>query len=185
MSVSIRLAGLLFLTSLTAAAAFADDTPDWTERIVAEERDAATRAVGTVRFALSRPTAITARIGTVLSRQPTAFDCTATCDHVGPLFQIEAGIGGAQLSAGYARVIGDRRREGFLLSNVYVGFGVKGAVLRTWGEAARRHRDQTFVGAEGEFTITNVNLTVGVFRRVSDEPTRDRWLTVLGVGWGF
>lgn len=156
-----------------------------TEKIRAEEDLAATRVVLPYRIALSHPQALSARLGALWSRQPTAFECTATCDYVGPLFQVDAGTGSAQLSAGYARVIAGQRRGGPLLSDVYVGFGVKGALLRTFGNTTRRYRDQTYVGLEGEFTITNLNFTVGAFRRVSDDATADRWLTVFGFGWGF
>jgi len=187
----IRLA-LAALMAFTAARAQAPAPPAGdpsaralTEAIVAEESPRTTRTLGLYRARLSHPQVLSASVGTLWSRQPAAFACTATCDHIGPFLQLEAGTGSAQLSAGYARVIADRRRDRFFASDVYLCFGVKGALLRTFGNTLARHRDRTYVGAEGEFTITNFNFTVGVFRRVSDEPGDDHWLSVFGFGWGF
>lgn len=168
-----------------ASSAKDDSGPSLTEQIIAEESSQTSRLIGLYRFAFSHPQTFTARVGTVLSRQPSSFRCTSTCDHIGPLFQVEAGTGSAQISAGYARIMGDRRKDGFFLTDVYVGFGVKGALLRTFGNTTHRHRNRTYVGVEGEFTITNVNFTAGAFYRVSDQNTDDHWLTVFGVGWGF
>ena len=118
-------------------------------------------------------------------RQPASYDCTTVCQFRGWLFQAEPGLAGGQLSAGYAVVTGEKGRNKHFLSNVYVGYGVKGALLRTWGEANLDPPDQTLLGVEGDFTVIRVNFSLGVFRHVGSGEPDDRWLIAGGIGWGF
>ncbi len=65
-----------------------------------------------------------------------------------------------------------------------MGFAVKAALLRTWGNATLDPPGQTFAGVEGAFTVTRVNFSLGLFGRLSDRGDRD-WLATAGIGWGF
>ena len=49
-----------------------------------------------------------------------------------------------------------------------MGFGIKGALLRTWGTSTLDPSGQTFAGIEGAYTVTRVNLSVGLFRSLSE-----------------
>jgi hypothetical protein len=118
-------------------------------------------------------------------RQPASHHCRTVCDQRGPLVQLEAGLGGVQLAAGYAVVVGERRRNERYLSAVYVGFGAKGVVLRTWGDSPLDPQHQTLAGVEGDFTITSVNFSLGLMRGVSPEAADPRWVVSWGLGWGF
>jgi hypothetical protein len=88
-------------------------------------------------------------------------------------------------SAGYAYLIASQTPGRRFLSEVYVGVGVKGSLLRTWGATSVEPADQTFAGIEGEFTITRFNFSLGVLYGLSDHGREDRWRTTFGVGWGF
>ena len=66
-----------------------------------------------------------------------------------------------------------------------MGFGIKGALLRTWGDASFDRADETFLGTEADFTVTQVNFRLGIFRSVSADPDEDPWMVTGGIGWGF
>ena len=155
------------------------------EQILREDRDRTTRVVGLSRARVSHPQQISAAIGAMVARLPTSYDCTAVCEFRGLLLQAEPGLAGGQLSAGYAVVVGETNGNGRFLSDVYLAYGIKGALLRTWGNADLEPEDQTLFGIEGDFTVIRVNFSLGVFRHIGSGDPHDRWLISGGVGWGF
>ena len=78
--------------------------------------------------------------------------------------------------------------EGFFSgsgSDVYAGWGVRAAALRTWGKSAFDPPGQTFLGVEGDLTLTSANLSLGVFRGVDRDDEDREWIGMVGLGWGF
>ena len=185
---------LLFLLTLVTTVAAGQDTPrpsdpgvdsGLVERIVAEEQDFEVRRVGLARLRASRPQVLSAGVGVIWARLPKNFACVSACEYRGPIVQIEPGIGGGQLSAGYAFLIASRPPGERFLSDVFIGAGIKGSLLRTWSGSTINPSDQTFVGAEGEFTITRFNFSLGALYGVSDNSRGNRWRATFGFGWGF
>jgi len=157
-----------------------------TERIVAEQQDRELRVVGLGRVRVSFPQRISGALGAMVVRQPVDYDCRTVCEFRGLYVQAEPGYSGAQISAGYAVVMGETDRSSRFLSRPYLGWGVKGALLRTWDSANLTPSAQTFVGAEGELSIIRINFSLGAFRSVDSgpEPEND-WIVAGGMGWGF
>lgn len=181
-----RVAILVVLGLLgTPAWGAGDQAEDVEAAVVLEDATLEYRRVFVARARLSHPQRISGSLGMLLARLPSGFECTTVCDFRGWVFQIEPGWNGGQASAGYGMVIGDQRPRTDYVANVYVGFAVKGAVLRTWGDSPVEPSSQTFLGVETELTITRVNLSLGLFRSVSDGVHDDRWLVSGGLGWGF
>jgi hypothetical protein len=143
------------------------------------------RFVGVGRARMSHPQVLSIGIGTMIVRQPADWPCTAVCRYRGTLLQIEPGLGGAQASAGWATLMADRREGSTFLSRAYVGWGVKGAVLRTWGDAPLDPEDQTLIGVEGEFSVIGINFTLAVFRSLDESEGAEPWRLGGGLGWGF
>lgn len=98
----------------------------------------------------------------------------------GFLLQAAAGSGGGVLSFGvgaHARV----DEEDFRGS---LGFGLRAALARTWGDPIGTEPGLTYLGPEIDLSIVRVNLTLGVLWRVSGQ----RGATTLfswGVGFGL
>jgi hypothetical protein len=162
-----------------------DEDAALTARILQEERDAERRAVALARVRLSFPQRVSATIGAVVARQPKSYDCTSVCEFRGLLLQAEPGLAGGQLAIGWADVMGESRGNEQFLSRVYLGWGVKAALLRTWGDADLTPPDQTLVGVEGEFTVIQINFSLGLLRALSPDDARDTWIVTGGIGWGF
>jgi hypothetical protein len=181
-----RYVALFLLGILCAPAGNADEVSNDAETaVVLEEGTLALRKVWVARARFSHPQRLSGSVGILMARLPADFECATVCDLRGWIFQVEPGWSGGQVSAGYGMVIGDQRPETTYVANVYVGYAVKGAVLRTWGDSPVEPSTQTFVGVETEVTITRVNLSLGLFRSVSDHHSGDRWLVAGGLGWGF
>jgi hypothetical protein len=155
-----------------------------TRQILEEEGESRRRTVGLLRLRASYPQKISAGFGWMRVRLPSSYDCRTVCDFQGPVFQIEPGLAGIQLSAGYAHLIGETRRSKHFLKAVYVGYGAKAVLLRTYGDSPLEPSGQTLIGAEGDLTVASVNLSLGVLRSLSDERERD-WIVTFGLGWGF
>ncbi len=89
-----------------------------------------------------------------------------------PALEVEAGIGGGRAAVGL-----DNHGSGSF------GYGLKGALLRTWIEPLGVDEDQTFLGLEGELSIKQLLFHVGGYRRVSDGD--DDWLASAGIAIRF
>jgi len=157
---------------------------EWTERIIAHERDTTRRTVRMAAIRLSYPQVVSASIGWISTRQPRDYDCRTPCDLWGVFGQIEPGLGGGKASVGYGRVIAELRKGPFALSSVFLALGIKGTVLHSWGDESQLPSNQTYAGPEFEFSIARVNMGIGVLGRVSGDDGR-RWVITGQLGWGF
>lgn len=174
--------GLALCLSAATSAALADDGA-LTARILKHDRDLERRVVGLSRVRFSHPTQLSGTVGAMVARQPAEYDCTTVCEYRGWLFQAEPGLTGGQVSAGYAVVNGEKRRNRHFLSRIYLAYGLKGAVLRTWGSSNLDPSAQTLAGLEGDFTVIGVNFSLGLFRPL--QSSDESWVVTGGVGWGF
>ena len=158
---------------------------DLIEQIREHDSRTEVRRIGLLGLRLSHPQQVAGSLGAIWVRQPVDFDCSSACDFRGPLAQIEPGVAGVQLGAGYAVLVGEKGRNTHYLRRIYVGLGIKAALLRTWGDAAVEPADQTFAGLEVDAAVAQVNFRLGLFRSLSRAGTEDRWLVTGGLGWGF
>jgi len=180
---------LLSLLALPCAAE-SDPVPDprhdpLVEQIRRHDSRKEMRRVGLLGLRLTYPQEVAGTLGFLWARQPVDFDCTTGCDFRGPMVLLEPGIAGAQVSAGYAIAVGDKGRNDFFLRRIYVGWGIKVAFLRNWGNDALKPETQSFLGLETEFTITQFNLRFGVFRSTATGEVERPWMVTGGIGWGF
>jgi hypothetical protein len=183
---------ILLLVTVAAAAAEPQDPPatepaadDLTKRILEEEQDSELRVVGVSRVRLSFPQRISAGVGAMFSRQPTIYDCRTVCEFRGLFVQAEPGYSGGQLSIGYADIMGEKGDNEHFLTRVYLAWGVKAALLKSWNGADLTPSDQTLLGVEGDFTVIRINFSLGVFKHVGSGDPDEPWLLTGGVGWGF
>jgi hypothetical protein len=189
-SLAVLVAAVLATGPLAAAPS--DEAPaaenlsgDITSGILEEERNLERRVVGLSRIRLSFPQRLSGAVGAMVVRQPANYDCSTVCEFRGLFVQAEPGLSGGQLSAGYATVMGEKGRNEHFLSSVYLGYAIKGALLRTWNDADLRPSDQTLLGVEGDFTIIRINFSLGLFRRLGSGDVDDPWVIAGGVGWGL
>jgi hypothetical protein len=181
---------LLALLAALPCPAAQDETSDAAPNDLIEqirEHDSRTerRRVGLLGLRLSYPQRVAGSLGAIWVRQPADFDCATVCDFRGPFAQIEPGLAGVQLGAGYAVLVGEKGRNTHYLRRIYVGLGVKGTLLRTWGDAPVNPPDQTFAGVEVNASIAQVNFRLGMLRSLSDPASGEHWLVTGGLGWGF
>lgn len=134
---------------------------------------------------VSHPQKVSASIGWIFSRQPTAYRCGTVCDYQGWTVSLEPGLGGGKVSGGYGRIFSVESLEGNRLRRIYMAGAGRLALLRTWGDANLEPIARTFVGFEGSIAVTQVQLNVGVFRRVSSGDPQEDWLVSVGLGYGF
>ncbi len=154
--------------------------------LIRQEQDSESlRWVGTVRARLSYPQRFSVGLGAMAAPQPAEHECIAVCHYRGLIAQIEPGISGGQFSIGWARLVAERRRDAPLLTDVYVGWGIRAAVLRTWGNSGLTPEEQTLAGIEGQFSVARVGFSLGVMYRLSPDHERSRYLVTAGIGWGF
>jgi hypothetical protein len=158
---------------------------DLESHIEHEEQDLETRMVGLGRVRLSVPQHVSGSLGMLIARQPGDFDCTTVCEYRGALLQVEPGLAGGQVSAGYAVVVGELGDNDHFLSNVFLGYGVKAALMRTWGDSSLSPPEQTLLGIEGSFTVIRINISLALFRPVGSDDFDDPWIVGGGLGWGF
>lgn len=154
-------------------------------RIREYDRDLVKRKVGLLGLRLSNPLRLSGSLGGMYVRQHRDYDCTTVCDFRGPFYQFEPGLTGAKLGVGYGTIVGEKERNRHYLRRVLVGFGIKGALMRTWGDASFGRSNETFLGTEADFTVTQVNFRLGLFRSVSADADEDPWMVTGGIGWGF
>jgi hypothetical protein len=161
-------------------------TPSDLERhIQHEEQELETRMVGVGKVRLSVPQRVSGSLGMLIARQPADIDCTTVCEYRGALLQVEPGLDGGQVSAGYAVVVGELGDNDHFLSNVFLGYGLKAALMRTWGDSSLSPPDQTLLGIEGNFTVIRINFSLALFRPVGSDDPADPWVVGGGLGWGF
>ena len=123
---------------------------------------------------LGNPQIVSASAGILVGEiDPADPSASGTQLPTGLLLQVEPGLGGGKLSAGYA--------TGLL---PYAAGGVKASWLRTWGHPLFAEPGRTYVGVEGEATFF-IKLSLGVLRRVAGEGDSGRWMVTGGLGLGF
>lgn len=143
------------------------------------------RTGGLLRAQWAYPAQAAVTFGVIVTKLPSDFDCKTTCLYRGATVQGTAGMGAGELTIGYGSLVGETGYGSWLLRRVYVGYGVRAALLRTWGTSELDPDGRTYWGVEGAFTISQFSLTVGVFRpTIPDDATRS-WRLFGGVGWGF
>ena len=155
-----------------------------TRQILEEEGDGRRRTIGLIRLRASYPQQISAGFGWMRTPLPANGGCRNVCKLAGPTFQVEPGLAGVQLSAGYAHIVGELWGSHRFLKSVFVGYGGKAVLLRTYGDSPLTPDSQTLIGAEGAFTVASANLSLGVLRSVSGNRDRN-WIVTFGLGWGF
>ena len=188
-SLGTRLLALAMLMALPLAAAHAEDPvgelTEAEQAVLDDYLSIERRTVAVIGARLSYPQRVSASLGAMFVRQPADYDCRTVCDFRGPLIQLEPGMDSLQLAVGYGMLVGERKDNSFALSDVYVGRGLKGVLLRTWEGSPLSPETQTLVGVEGEFTVTRVNFSLGVLRSLSGSDPDRRWVATGGIGWGF
>ena len=140
---------------------------------------------GIARARLSYPQLASVGLGMLIGERSKAYDCTIQCEVHGWLASVEAGAGGAVFNLGPAYLIGELGDNKYFLSRRYMGYAVRGSVMRTWGETPYRPDGEWHAGVEGEFTVVSLNLTLGVYRRIGHHGGGEPWLFSGGIGWGF
>ncbi len=88
-----------------------------------------------------------------------------------PVIEGELGLGGGKILAGM-----DTVGTGF-------GYGIKGAIMRTWFESIGVDKDNTYLGIELEGSYDRMILGLGGYRRV--EGDGDSWATSISLGFRF
>ena len=157
-----------------SGSAFADgDLPD------------ARRSGGLIRAHWDYPAEASVGFGVIVTRMPGNFDCKTTCNYRGATIQGSVGLGAGELAIGYGSVVGETGHGDWLLRRVFVGYGVRAALLRTWGESSLTPEGRTYWGVEGAFTLSQFNVMIGVFRPVSPSDDLRSWHVFGGAGWGF
>jgi len=182
--------GLLALPA--AAQEVGDDAPaqssssEVADRVQGDVDETSIRWLGIARVRYSIPLEFSAGGGAVLARMPASYDCATFCEYRGFVAQIEPGSAGGQLGVGYARVIATRKPRSAFLNNVYVGWGARAVLVRTWGDSELDPERQTLAGFEGQFALPRLTFNLGVLRRISSaHEDADRYVYTAGIGWGF
>jgi hypothetical protein len=168
---------LLFASVAWAAEVTVDD-------VRAEDGSRQARWAGMLRVRAGYPLTVSAGVGAVRTKLPESWECVTTCPYQGWVLQVEPGLHGVQASAGYATLMAEKRHNKFFLADMFVGYGVKGVVVRTWGDSRLGPGEQTLAGVEFSFTVTRVNFSVGTLRRISGHADQE-WVIAYGMGWGF
>ena len=144
------------------------------------------RWFGTARARYSTPLQFSIGVGALVTRLPDSHDCVEFCEYRGLVLQAEPGTAGGQLGVGFARLMGRRRPSSPFLTDVYVGWGARAVVLRTWGDSGLDPSVQTLAGLEAQFTLVRFSFSAGVMRRISSaHDDADRFVYTAGFGWGF
>ena len=169
-----------------APASGEDATPlDSIDRELRRETEREHQLFGLARARLSYPLIASVGLGMLIGERSKAYDCTIQCEVDGWLASVEAGAGGAVFNLGPAYLIGELGDNKYFLSRRYMGYAIRGSVVRTWGETAYRPDREWHAGVEGEFTVVSLNLTLGVYRRIGHHGAGEPWLVSGGIGWGF
>jgi hypothetical protein len=159
--------------------------PELVDRIIREDRDLERRVAGLWRARLSDPLFVSAGVGAIVVKMPSAYECVTVCEWRGLMAMADAGVHGAQVDVGWGVVVADQIDREHFLSRVYMAYGLKASVMRTWGDSGLNPPDQTLAGVEGEFNIIGLNISLGVYRHVGGGDPEDDWILAGGLGWGF
>lgn len=151
----------------------------------AEDAGDAPRTAGLIGASWNYPTRATVDFGVIATHMPASFECRTACLFHGATIQVVAGLGGGELAVGYGSLIGETGSGSWLLRRVFVGYGVRAAVVRTWGLSTLDPSGATFLGVEGAMTIAQFGMKLGVFRELEPVSGERDWRVFGGAGWGF
>jgi len=151
----------------------------------AQDDAEASRTAGLIGAFWAYPTKASVGFGVVATRMPANFECQTACLFRGLTIQGTAGLGGGEVSLGYGSLIGETGHGTWLLRRVFVGYGVRAAVVRTWGLSTLDPDGATFLGVEGAMTVAQFGMKLGVFHRVEPVSRQGDWRVFGGAGWGF
>ena len=163
----------------------ADGRDEASDAVRREAEDLSRFRVGTVRARLHWPLQVAGGAGILVGHRPASWDCATVCEFRGFHAQGEIGLGGAQVAAGWASLVGETTSSSHWISSVFSGWAVRGALMRTGGNSTLTPEWQTFAGFEGTLSATRGSLSLAVYHRISDTPSKDSWLIGAGLGWGF
>ena len=151
----------------------------------AEDAAEAPRTAGILGAYWGYPTKASLDFGVIATKMPANFECQTTCLFHGVTIQGAAGLGGGEISIGYGSLIGETGRGRWLLRRVFVGYGVRAALVRTWGISTLDPNGATFVGIEGAMSVAQFGMRLGLFRRAEPVAGQKDWQVFGGAGWGF
>jgi hypothetical protein len=143
------------------------------------------RTAGIIGAYWGYPTKATVDFGVIATRMPANFECETNCLFHGATIQAAAGLGGGEIAIGYGSLIGETGRGTWLLRRVFVGYGVRAAVVRTWGISTLDPEGATFAGIEGAMSVAQFGMKLGLFRRLEPVAGQNDWRIFGGAGWGF
>jgi hypothetical protein len=142
------------------------------------------RWYGIARFRYSYPQQLSVGFGAMLVNQPEDTDCSSTCMVQGWQFEIEPGLYGTQGSVGWGKLSGTTGRTKRLMHTVYLGWAVRGVLMRTYRDFRYTPLPKTLAGIEGSFTFARLNFSLGLLHSLSSGTGND-WIISLGAGFGF
>jgi hypothetical protein len=159
--------------------------PGMPDEILAAERDRSRRTYNLWRGAISVPLSAAATFGVVSTTLPRTSDCRSLCEMRGLTAHLSAGLTGGEVAFGWARLFAESTHGQRSLRPPPLAYGVRGAVIRTWGDSALTPQAQTLVGAELALTITRVSFTAGVFVPVDAGHHHQSRVFTGSIGFGF
>jgi hypothetical protein len=154
-------------------------------RLEALEHDRSRRSFTLWSIGFADPRSVFAALGVLSASLPRTSDCHSVCDLRGPTVHLALGSTGGQVAVGWARAIAETGENGRILADVYLAYGVRGVIVRTWGDTSRAEANRTLAGIEGAFTITRVSFIASLLRRLGSDGLRGRWRVSAGLGLGF
>jgi hypothetical protein len=160
-------------------------SPALTAKLAAIERDRVPRTFVPWSVGYFYPRSFSGSVGLLFTEVEATNDCRSLCDLRGPTVQVALGPTGAQVSAGWGRLITEATAGRRILANVYLAYGLRGTIVRTWGDSPLAPRVQTLTGVEGALSIARVSFTFGVLRPVGGTGGDRRWVFSGGLGYGF
>lgn len=155
-----------------------------TQRVREELENLERRWYGIGRVRYTYPQQLSVGFGAIIVNQPKDTDCSSTCMVTGWQFEIEPGLYGTQASVGWGKLTGATGRTKRLMHTVYLGWAVRGVVLRTYRDFRYTPLPKTLAGVEGSFTFARLNFSLGLLRSLSSG-AGDDWIISSGAGFGF
>jgi len=154
------------------------------QQVQDELQDVERRWYGLTRLRVGYPQKFSAGFGAIFVELPSDTDCSTGCSLRGWHFEVEPGLYGVQGSVGWGKLTGQTGGTKRLMHTVYLGWAVRGVVLRTYGDYRITPIASTLAGVEGSFTIVRINFSAGLLRALSSDGADD-WVVTAGIGFGF
>lgn len=157
----------------------------WSAAFCADDGPELLRPAGLVRAHLDYPAIVSVGFGVLAARLPASFECGSACLFRGVTVQGAVGPGAGELAVGYGSLVGQTGGGRGMIRKTFVGYGVRAAVQRTWGNSPVAPEGATFVGVEGAWTLAQSGLRLGIYRRTESSEHGSDWRIFGGLGWGF